>query len=159
MPGNGWKDEGTSTALQKFHNTMWICIHIFIIFICTYVDADTCETCFHCQSSLNPGSLMGCALVADFLPGRIEVGQWGLKNFRGEWWSPGSGGTAMNVGRLLLMHHVIIPTDQAAALVTIGEIYSMNGKKDEAKKVRLIFFCRDRQNMLPCSAVWACMVN
>ena len=56
----------------------------------------------------------------------------------------------MNVGHLLLMHHVSIPTDQAAALVTIGEIYSMNGKKDEAKKVRLIFFfCRDRQNLLP----------
>ena len=125
---------------KSFTTHMWICIHIFIIFICTYVDGDTCDTCFHCQSSLNPGSLMGCALVADFLPGRIEVGQWGLKNFGGEWWSPWSGGTAMNVGHLLLMHHVSIPTDQAAALVTIGEIYSMNGKKDEAKKARLIFF-------------------
>ena len=39
---------------------------------------------------------------------------------------------------VMFMQHVsIIPTDQAAALVTIGEIYSMNGKKDEAKKVRM----------------------
>ena len=69
------KMKALAQHFESFTTHMWICIHIFRIFICTYVDGDTCETCFHCQSSLSPGSLMGCALVADFLPGRIEVGQ------------------------------------------------------------------------------------
>ncbi len=91
---------------------------------------------FPLSKFIEPRISSACAL-----PGRIEVGQWGLKNFGGEWWSPWSGGTVMNVGDLLScwcrMWCCIIPTDQAAALVTIGEIYSMNGKKDEAKKVQM----------------------
>jgi len=50
-----------------------------------------------------------------------------------------------------------IPLDQAAALMTIGEIYSMHGKKNEAKKVRLkILRSAEHVTMF---AVWACMVN